>query len=290
MKNTKFDLVLITPFINDKNINSLLQSIDNNNNLSILIVLIDMTCVEIKFNENVIKNNFQYVHLRKNKILNSSESRNVGLSYLLTNQIDFKYLMFPDDDSTFDNSFLNEFVKLKDENIILNLLNTDTKDKYSNYNKKDNELITKYDVEFIGCVRFLFTKELIYQIGLFDERMGIGAKYGAGEDGDYFLRALAFTKLIYKEKLFTFHPSANNKHLTLSFSQLIKRYSTYGIGVMFLVCKHRLYYSAFKIIFKGFLGFIYYLSTLKFRLALTYFMVFQIRIYYFILFYLKIKK
>lgn len=289
MKNTKFDLVLITPFINDKNINNLLQSIDSNNIYKILIVIIDMSNLELNFNELNFINNFQLVHIKKNSILSSSASRNVGLNYLFSNKIDFNYLMFPDDDSTFDNSFWNEFLNINGENIVLNLLSTGTNEKYARYNKNNDELITKYDVDFIGCVRFLFTKKLIIKLGYFDERMGIGAKYGAGEDGDYLLRALNFSRLVYKEKLFTFHPSASDKHDNLTLKQLIVRYTNYGKGVMFLLCKHKLYYSALKIIFKGVVAFLFYLITFKFKLAISYFITIQVRILYFIVFYLKFK-
>jgi hypothetical protein len=284
MINTKFDLVLITPFINDKNINTLLQSIDSKNYYKILIVIIDMSNLELNFNEFRFINNFQLVHIKKNSILSSSASRNVGLNYLFSNKIDFNYLMFPDDDTSFNFTFWHNFSKLNKGNYILNVLNNGTNTNYANYKKKDGEVVTKRDVNFIGCVRFLYTKELVYQIGFFDERMGVGAIYGAGEDGDYFLRSMRYSKIYYKEFLYTFHPSASDKYSAMSLNIIYSRFANYGKGVMFLYCKHKMYYNAFFLIFRGLVGSLFYLFKLRLKFFIIYLGAFFIRLKYFVKF------
>ena len=44
---------------------------------------------------------------------------------------------------------------------------------------------------------------IFIEIGFFDERMGVGAKYGAGEDGDFFLESVNDLDLLYLISIYT---------------------------------------------------------------------------------------
>ena len=116
----------------------------------------------------------------------------------------------------------------------MNVLCRDTKETYSNYNIADGALLKKKDVLFVGCVRLMLSKDTFYKVGYFDEQLGIGAKYGAGEDGDYFLRALEYDEFHYTAKVYNFHPSPSLKYSKLKFKELILRFNNYGRGC--LVC------------------------------------------------------
>lgn len=277
----KFDIVMITPFINDIYIYEYLKSLNDIKQVKICVILIDMLDNPISLSDNqFLETGIKYIHLKIGKRLSSSESRNVGLKYLFTNIEEYNYVMFPDDDTTFNSSFWREFLKLKKGNYVLNVLKKGTEEHYAKYSKRDEALMKKGDIDFVGCVRFLFSRELVNQLGLFDERMGVGAKYGAGEDGDYFLRSLEFAPLYYKEYLYTFHPAPNDKYSKMSLNSIVKRFSNYGKGVMFLFCKHKMYFDALKMILRGAGGSIFLLLKFQFKLSAAYFVAFLIRMKY----------
>jgi hypothetical protein len=200
--------------------------------------------------------------------------------------------MFPDDDTTFDSSFVKEFKNLGTGDYVLNLLTKQSKEPYAKYSKVDRSSMNKENISYAGCVRFLFSSKLIYELGFFDENMGIGAKYGSGEDGDYFLRALKLSTLIYLESLYTLHPSPNNKYSKMSMKSILIRFSNYGKGAIFLCFKHKMYFSAVICVFRGVFGFIISLFKFEFKLAIAYLFAFFIRARTFIelLFLKKIKR
>lgn len=284
-----YDIVMITPFVERVYIYDFLKSLKGINRISICVILIDMLDEPIILNDDEYGqlSQIEYVHLKIGKRLSSSESRNVGLKYLFENIEKCRYVMFPDDDTTFDSSFWNCFIKLKNGNYILNVLKKGTKECYTKYSKQDGALMNKQDVDFVGCVRFLYSRELVSQLGFFDARMGVGAKYGAGEDGDYFLRSLEFTPLHYKESLYTYHPAPIEKYSAMSLNDMIKRFSNYGKGVIFLLCKHKMYRQATGLVFRGLGGSFISLVKLKFRLSFAYFGATLVRLKYLIIFFFK---
>jgi hypothetical protein len=288
MNDLNYDIVLITTFINNNRIYDLLKSLKYLNGLKTILILVDMLDEPIKINYTNYES--KIIHLKIKKKLSSSASRNIGLKYLFENIQNYNYLMYPDDDTTISENFKEEFVKLENSNYILNVLSTNTKEKYAKYKKYDNELISEKDIEFVGCVRFLFNKETIEKNGYFDERMGVGAKYGAGEDGDYFLRVLKHQKLIYKENLYTYHPAANLKYDSMNLKTLINRFKNYGVGAIFLFYKHKMHSNAIKIIIKALLGFLIHLLSFNLKISIAYFAAFLYRLYYFIKFHLKFQQ
>jgi hypothetical protein len=282
MNDLNYDIVLITTFINNNRIYDLLKSLKYLNGLKTMLILVDM--LDEPLNINDTKYESKIIHLKIKKKISSSASRNIGLKHLFENIENYRYVMFPDDDTTISENFQEEFIKLENSNYILNVLATKTKEKYAKYKKYDNELISKKDIEFVGCVRFLFNKETIEKTGYFDERMGVGAKYGAGEDGDYFLRVLKHQKLVYKENLYTYHPAANLKYDSMNLKTLINRFKNYGIGAMFLCNKHKMHSIAIKIIIKALLGSLIHLLRFNIKISIAYFIAFLYRLNYFIKF------
>lgn len=285
----EYDIVMVTPFINNVCIYDFLESLKDINQVRICVILVDMLDEPIILNDEEcgLISQIEYVHLKIGKRLSSSESRNVGLKYLFEKIEKCRYVMFPDDDTTFDSSFWNSFIKLKKRDYILNVLKKGTKECYTKYSKQDGALMNKQDVDFVGCVRFLYTRELVNQIGFFDERMGVGARYGAGEDGDYFLRSLEFTSLYYIESLYTFHPAPIEKYSAMSMNDMIRRFSNYGKGVIFLLCKHKMYWKSTELVVRGLGGSFISLVKLKFRLSFVYFVAAMVRLKYFIFFLIK---
>ena len=240
VKSYCYNLVMIVPFMKTQVVNDLINSLlESNKRYSILLVLVDMSLEKDGLIEGSGVLTIKKISL--NNKVSSSRSRNIGIEYIVNHNVQFDYLLFPDDDTTFDSSFFDLYESVIQGNTILNVLCRDTKETYSNYNIADGALLKKKDVLFVGCVRLVLSKDTFYKVGYFDEQLGIGAKYGAGEDGDYFLRALEYDEFHYTAKVYNFHPSPSLKYSKLKFKELILRFNNYGRGLVYMLCKHKLY-------------------------------------------------
>ena len=272
-----YNLVMIVPFIKTLTVKDLIESLlGNNRRLSILLVLVDMS---LESDESIKSTNLltiKRIQLKNRE--SSSRSRNIGIMYVLQHNIMFEYLLFPDDDTTFDSSFFDLFEDVIHGNTILNVLCRDSVIPYSNYKIKDGTLLEKRDVLFVGCVRLVLSKETFYKVGYFDEQLGIGAKYGAGEDGDYFLRALACDEFYYTDKVYNFHPSPLLKYKKLKFRELVSRFNNYGKGLVYMLCKHKLYRESCEVCLRAVAGGGIALITGKWRLACAYWCSFFTRL------------
>lgn len=272
-----YNFVMIVPFMKTVVVKDLINSLlESNRRYSVLLVLVDMSFEQDKFIKSVDLLTIKRIPLNNRE--SSSRSRNVGIEYVLKCNIIFDYLLFPDDDTTFDSSFFDLFESAIHGNTIINVLCRGTNEPYSTYNIKDGALLTKKDVLFVGCVRLVLSKETFYKVGYFDEQLGIGAKYGAGEDGDYFLRALACDKFYYTDKVYNFHPSPSLKYSRLGFGELISRFNNYGRGLVYMLCKHKLYKESCIVCLRAIAGGGIALVTGKLRLACAYWCSFFTRL------------
>ena len=272
-----YNFVMIVPFMKTVVVKDLINSLlKSNRRYSVLLVLVDMSFEQDKFIKSVDLLTIKRIPLNNRE--SSSRSRNVGIEYVLKCNIIFDYLLFPDDDTTFDSSFFDLFENVIHGNTIINVLCRGTSEPYSTYNIKDGALLKKKDVLFVGCVRLVLSKETFYKVGYFDEQLGIGAKYGAGEDGDYFLRALACDKFYYTDKVYNFHPSPSLKYSRLGFGELISRFNNYGRGLVYMLCKHKLYKESCIVCLRAIAGGGIALVTGKLRLACAYWCSFFTRL------------
>jgi GT2 family glycosyltransferase len=214
-----------------------------------------------------------------------SAARNVGIKYIFENKIKGKYVLFPDDDSTFDVHFFSRYNRLVDEknsNFLIDVFAENTNELYIKNCLSDGELIKDNKDQVAMSVNMLISIDTIEKVGFFDEKMGVGAMYGAGEDTDYFLRCVSSSgPFVYNKSLWNFHPKFESKHESLTIKELISKYKNYGRGVIYLYVKHRLYISAIKSCFNALLGSFLAFLKLDFNLALARFYAFFIRVYTF---------
>ena len=277
MKTCCYDFVMIVPFMKTLTVNDLIDSLlESNKRYSILLILVDMS-----LENGELAQSTDLLEIKRIRLCNresSSRSRNIGIEYVLKHEIPFEYLLFPDDDTTFDSSFFDLFGKVIRGNTILNVLCRGSKEPYSSYKIKDGALLRKRDVLFVGCVRLVLSKETFYKVGYFDEQLGIGAKYGAGEDGDYFLRALESDPFYYTEKVYNFHPTPSLKYKKMKFKELISRFNNYGKGLVYMLCKHRLYKESCIVCLRAIAGGGVALITGKWELACAYWYSFFTRL------------
>lgn len=267
-----YDLIFITTAINREYFERLLESISHNKSIQCYIAVVLQNGLEIpKIDYSNDKLDVRYITIPNQ--VNSSEGRNLGIEYIIHNKIYGKYVMFPDDDSTFDDNFFNNFNYELDgiSSYIIPAYCEDTKILYKSCHSgiKNGTLIKRNFALNIGTINLILNYETFRRVGLFDELMGVGAKHGAGEDSDYFLRALKYCTFYFNSNLYTFHPSPSKTYNKLSLSKLISRYKKYGDGVIYMLCKHQMYYSAITCIAKGFGGSVIAILKLQGRLSIA---------------------
>lgn len=280
-----FDLILVTTCINHIHVHNLLNSISFNNK-SIRAYTIIINQDRIKFiKENNSNNIFNVINLKINndKFLNSSTARNIALDYILTNNIKSHYICFPDDDTTFDAVFFDELHQIickgNLKNYIFDVYCQNSKELFHKIKYDEGTLIKKNDYVYVGAVNILIYYDTFIKTGLFDTKFGVNAIYGAGEDGDYFLRVLRNYKFYYTKKIYNFHPSKINSYSNFNYSRHRIKLRNYGKGVIVLLIKHKMFFEAFKVSIRALGGFFYYLYKLMPKVAIIYLEVFFVRLY-----------
>ena len=266
-----YDLVFISTFIDRDYIDNLINStVINNQDLTILFIIINQTKNSLEFPTSSLIDFYQINTDR----LSLSKARNIGINHLLKNNFSFGHIMFPDDDTTFSNTFFSkykEYIK-KGANYLIDVYCFGTEKLFKPTNFKNESVLYRENHSSAMSVNMIICFDTFKLVGLFDERLGIGAQYGSGEDGDYFIRSCDVTGkgFIYQKMMFNFHPSSINKFSQMSLSQTIKTYIAYGNGAIFVLCKHKMHQMALMICFYALGGAILSLLKFNFKLFVAY--------------------
>lgn len=279
-KREYYNLVFITTFINHENIQNLINStIENNKHLTLLFIIINQTQNKLEVPDSLLIDFYQINTDR----LSLSKARNTGINHLLKQNIIFGHIMFPDDDTTFSDTFFyryNECIR-DDTNYLIDVHCFGSEKLFKSINFKNESLLKKENHSAAMSVNMIICYNTFKLVGLFDERIGIGTKFGSGEDGDYFIRSCDVTGngFIYQKKLFNFHPASTDKFAQMSLSKTIKTYISYGDGAIFVLCKHKMYKMALVICIYALGGAVLSLFKFKFKLFLAYQVAFFTRLY-----------
>lgn len=280
MKHHKsYNIIFISTFIDRKNINNLIGTVtDNNQTLSILFIIVNQTKSELILPLSAFID-FHQINVER---LSLSKARNIGINYLTKNNIQFEHIMFPDDDTTFSDVFFDRYKDYisSDENYLIDVYCFGSSNLFKPLKYPEGEFLNRYNFEAAMSVNMIINYNTFIQVGIFDERLGVGAKYGAGEDADYFIRATDSTVhgFIFTKVLFNFHPSSSNKFSKMKLQRIINKYTNYGNGAIFMLCKHKMYLEAFKICFRAIGGALVAFYKLNFNLFLAYFIAFFSRL------------
>lgn len=285
-----YDLILITTCCNHEYIYKLIESVrEYNHTLSACLIVVNQTEAPIERIENTSFT--EIVRIEHGQNVNTSVARNIGIDYVLSHGQKAHFVSFPDDDSSFDDVFFKELSSLieskTDQNFVTDVYCTGTTKLFRKISLKNGALLDRYNFNIVGAVNIILNFETFMKVGYYDTRFGVNAQYGAGEDGDYFIRAVQYAPFYYNNKLYSFHPSGESKYDRFTFQQKRQRLINYGIGCMALLCKHKMYFQAWILTFRALGGVLYYLTKLKFAIALTYFEAFFVRLIYLIKFSIK---
>ena len=172
-----------------------------------------------------------------------SLNRNIGLKY-----VQGKIVAFPDDDCEYKTSTLSDVLNHFEQDKALNILTINTFCKNNHCFFCDNIKIRltprNYYSRAISMgifVRYI-NKDDLY----FDENMGVGAYWGAGEESDFVSSLLSKSYIgLYNGMISIYHPQISVTKENLN--QWIKRYRNYGLGYGALmkkeiVMRHKYYY------------------------------------------------
>ncbi|MDD5617977.1 MAG: glycosyltransferase [Candidatus Omnitrophica bacterium] len=129
--------------------------------------------------------------------------------------------------------------------------------------KKERQYLNYSDFNCFRGGSHIFSKDVLKELGLYDERFGIGSRYPAAEESDYFFRIKkSGRKILYCPELVAYHLKEINPS-----SAKVFNYS-YGIAAMFT-----------KNLFSDPGHFYFYFYILSYRLLISLFRTLQYRFF-----------
>jgi hypothetical protein len=270
--NSKFDLVFLTTFIDFSHVYTLIESVNNlEKEGEFLFIFVNQT--DDKLDDAVC--NFNHIEISSSRI-GLSSARNLGIEFILNNNIIFNHIMFPDDDTVFEKDFIRKFAEIDfNKNYIIDTFILNSVDFYKVINKENGEHLGVENYQVAMSVNMIISYSSFLMVKYFDKQLGAGGKFGAGEDLDYYFRVCYLCGgFYYNNILFTRHPSPNSTYSNMSFNNLIKRFINYGNGTIFAFCKNRHYFNALICCIRAIFGGVYYLLKLDLRLSFAYLVAF----------------
>lgn len=250
---------------------------EGNNRFKLLCMVLLQNGIELDLKQYITKYTFIKTY-HVDKIIPLSQARNLLISNCQIEES--AYYMFPDDDSTFDISFFDNFERNVCGNTLISV--KASQDKVSYFVKMpDRRYSRKIDYHYAISVNMIITGKTLLQVGKFDEELGVGNYYGSGEDNDFFIRCNAIEPFTFSNELWNYHPLQKD-NLNLPLNKLILRYKSYGRGIVYMLIKHKMICSIMTVIIRGYCGCIYNILKLNFRMSYVYFLAANARLYTFI--------
>ena len=258
---TNIDVIICT----NKNLIDLKKLINqiftNRGNFLINIIIIHQSNSVSLFPNFLRNKNIIYKNIKKQ---NLSIAKNIGLRITKSNNI-----FFLDDDVLIKNNYFLEcinFYKNKKcdllfSKIIQNKSLKPLSKSMGNHDIKINFLNSSCCLSSSMCL-FLKNKKKLF----FDEKFGLGAKYGSGEETDYVFNNLKKKNIIYYlSKASIYHPEEFSDQRNLS--QVYDKFFDYGTGQGALL-KKNIDVSSIKVIY------LFIISLLRSCVAILVYLIF----------------
>jgi len=227
-KNILISIIISTRNKSWETISKSMDSILSSNFKDFEIILIDQNDSEeirLKIKSKEKYNNILYF---KSEEVGLSRGRNFGIR-----KSKGDWLLFFDDDALLPEGFfekIEEQLKQSKEKVFYGkVLNFEDGSSYIK-RRVQTPYLHLWNFDSVCSIGLLFNKKVVENVGFFDESFGAGGKFGAGEEGDYIIRALRERhKIKYLDDFVVYHPKAE--------PNLEKKYS-YGYGLGALYKKH----------------------------------------------------
>jgi hypothetical protein len=273
-----FKLVMVSTHQDDSNIFKLIDSIDINfKNIAVLLVVVSQECKIYYTSKSPL---LSIVFINEIK-MGLSKARNVALKYLLDNFISAEYIMFPDDDSSFDAIFFDNFSTILGSNkcYIGPIYNEGTKDLYFGKPTPNGKAISPSDHQLIGSPNQIIVYDKLKDSINFNEKLGVGAQYGSSEDLDLFIKLFnQGQQFIFINDIYSYHPKKVAAYKSTDFKKIIKRFESYSTGFAFIIFKYRLFVFIPEYLIRTLGGFVIFILKFQLKLAVAYLFQFFIRI------------
>lgn len=273
-----FDLILIVTSINDQFIYKMLDSVlYNNTMINLQVIFVNQSKCDISHYQS---NDNNHLFAIDSTFISLSKARNLALSYIKENNLLSTHIMFPDDDSTFDQNFFIKFKKViaPKKNFLINVYKTGTSDLYKRINLINNSRVDYNKYRYAMSVNMIVSYDDIIRVNGFDENLGVGTWYGAAEDADFFIRCSKENPFFYSKELYNFHPANVSKFNLMNYNEIFNRFASYSRGFIYFVIKHNLTIDFYKSLIHAILISFYYFFTLNFKMFRVYLNIFFYRI------------
>jgi len=180
------------------------------------------------------------INVIQSSVKGLSLNRNIGLGH-----ISGDIVAFPDDDCEYKPDTLETIASFFSTNTEYGFYTCNTKEKSSNLsivtNLSNDTTIAKYNVMRTGISFTIFVRKNAVASFKFDEQLGIGAKFGSGEESD-----LLYYLLKNKNKGFYF---SNNHIFHPHKPDTIEKTYNYGKGYGAIHKKAIFYYGYYSVLF-----------------------------------------
>lgn len=255
-----------------------------NNEFPLFLIFVDQNKCFVK-NHDSLKFDCKII---ESELISLSKARNTALNFLIENEIESEFIMFPDDDSTFDKTFFQKFNKVEFKsniNYITPIYNVGTFDTYIGYKDCNFKLLTEKNVAVVGSPNQILNYQSFKSLIYFDTKLGVGADYGSSEDHDLFYKLLQNgATYVYTQIVYSFHPKKTNNYQNVSLRKIIDRFSNYSKGFAYVNFKYGIFYHFPEYLYRTFLASIFFLIKLRLKLSFAYLIQFFIRVYFLLYF------
>ena len=285
MKQANYNLIFVTTCVNNDHIGNLINSIASKSEVKLLVVVVNQGGFKLDFTNC----SFDIEVLKTNQTVSLSKARNIALKHLAEHNVDSEYIMFPDDDTTFDDLFFSNLPSIYESGscFITPIFVEGSKKYYLGKPLEENLRINRGQHSLVGSPNQIILYRRFKEYVYFNEELGVGAKYGSSEDLDIFLR-LNKAGAVYKftNKLYSYHPDKTSKY-NIPLSKLLKRFLGYGKGFAFIIFKYNFYHLIPLFLVKPVGASVIFMLRGRFKLATAYAALFFIRVYLIFLFAFK---
>ena len=180
-------------------------------------------------------NRIKYLHIKQKGL---SHARNEGLKAATG-----EYICLIDDDAYYGEDYLEIAMKSVNDKTVLSgfILNTSNNLPYVSYSEANNEryLSKRSVIRTCPSAGLVIPRALFNDVGVFDERFGVGSEFSSGEETDVLLRGMGFGyKVMYLNSLKLEHPCPKVKDNIYTTEQKMHKRAKYLEGLGALLKKH----------------------------------------------------